>query len=166
MKGHEEEWEVLVARAAGEQNPGKLLKLINRINQLLDQKRSRLLGKPFPGEARRGKRVFQIAYDEMLLISRAEILEQRGYEVISVLGNEDARTVLTRGGQYRIFLIGHAAPKAEREEMVRWVKATFPGAKVVALNPKKNGGPIPDADFNFVINGPEGWLAAISNEAA
>jgi hypothetical protein len=42
----------------------------------------------------RNNRVFQIAYDEALLIARAELLEERGYEVGSVLGNEEAQRVL------------------------------------------------------------------------
>ena len=164
MKDHQEEWEILCAKASVEQDPQKLLSYVKRINELLETKRARLQGRNFVDVERRGKRVFQIAYEELRLIARAEILRQRGYEVVSVLGNEDALRVLTKGGQYRIFLIGHKAPKKERQEIVRWIKANFPGAKILALNPPKNGG-LPEADFNFVINGPEEWLAAISSAA-
>jgi len=141
-----------------------LLKLVQRINELLEQKRARLEGRAF-GVARRSKRIFQIAYDELLLISRAQILKDRGYEVTSVLGNEDAHRVLAKGEKYRTFLIGHAAPQAERQAMVMWIKTQFPDAKVLALNAPTYGA-LPEADFNFVLNGHKEWLATVGREAA
>jgi hypothetical protein len=42
MKEHAEEWKNLCERAALEQDPQKLLDLIQRINHLLDAKRNRL----------------------------------------------------------------------------------------------------------------------------
>src|SRR6201981_967409 len=40
----------------------------------------------------RGKRVvFQIAYDEHRLLTRAELLRRNGYQVVSVIGNEAAK---------------------------------------------------------------------------
>ena len=109
MKDQQEEWQILCASAAVERDPAQLLKLVRRINELLEQKRARLQGRVFSTVARRRKRIFQIAYDELLLISRAQILKDRGYEVTSVLGNADAHRVLAKGEKYRIFLIGHAA---------------------------------------------------------
>jgi hypothetical protein len=45
MRGKDRErWEVLCEIAANEQNPKKLLELIQEINQLLDAKRKRLRG--------------------------------------------------------------------------------------------------------------------------
>jgi hypothetical protein len=44
MKGEtRERWQTLCARAADEQDPGKLMKLIEEINQLLETKEERLL---------------------------------------------------------------------------------------------------------------------------
>src|SRR4051812_45278906 len=40
------------------------------------------------------RKVFQIAYDEQLLQSRAALLENHGHEVTSVLGNDDAKAAL------------------------------------------------------------------------
>jgi hypothetical protein len=165
LKDQQEEWQILCASAAVERDPAKLLKLVQRINELLELKRGRLEGRILAGVEHRSKRIFQIAYDELLLISRAQILKDRGYHVTSVLGNEDAHRVLTKGEKYRIFLIGHAAPQAERQAMVSWIKVQFPGAKVLALNAPSYGA-LPEADFNFVLNGPEEWLATVAREAA
>ncbi len=42
MNGHEEEWQILCKQAAIEQDPAKLLSLVERINQLLEAKNRRL----------------------------------------------------------------------------------------------------------------------------
>jgi len=160
VKDHQEEWQVLCGQAAVEQDAAKLLKLIKRIDELLESKRNRIEGKNERVAAWRGNTVFQIAYDEILLITRAELLRNRGYDVSSALGNHDARRVLAKGGKYRVFLIGHAAPQVERQEMAQWLKSNFPEAKILALNAPEIGR-LPEADFNFVLNGPEEWLATV-----
>ena len=165
MKDQQEEWQILCASAAVERDPTQLLKLVRRINELLELKRARLQGRVFSTVARRRKRIFQIAYDELLLISRAQVLKDRGYDVTSVLGNADAHRVLAKGEKYRTFLIGHAAPQAERQAMVMWIRTQFRDAKILALNAPPYGA-LPEADFNFVLNGPEEWLAAVAREAA
>ena len=49
--------------------------------------------------------------------------------------------------------------------MVGWIKGQFPGAKVLALNAPSYGA-LHEADFNFVLNGPQEWLATVAREAA
>ena len=44
---------------------------------------------------RAAKRIFQIAYADELRISRAELLKKQGHPVISVIGNDAAKTLLT-----------------------------------------------------------------------
>src|ERR1700730_4871215 len=59
--------------------------------------------------------VFQIAYDQHRLLSRAELLRERGYEIISVVGNEAAKVVLSSQQQHcDLFIVGHAAPDETR----------------------------------------------------
>ena len=82
-----------------------------------------------------GDGVFQIAYDETLLITRSELLKNRGYEVSSALGNDGAKRILDRRERYRLFIVGHAAPRETREEMVRSLKANFPNTKILVVNP-------------------------------
>ena len=159
---HPEEWEFLCARASVERDPQVLVKLVTRINYLLGQKEARLQGKPATEPS---VYVFQIAYDEVLLITRAELLAQNGCSVSSALGNEDAKRILANGGDYRVFLLGHAAPRNEREEMAKWLKLNFPRAKVVAVIPD-NDPAVTNADLNFTLNGPEAWLAAITSTLA
>lgn len=105
-------------------------------------------------------KVFQIAYATELMSTREAVLKSRGYMVHSALGNEDATKALQAGDHYDLFIVGHAAPLEERQEMVRWIRRKFPQAKVLALNPSHIPRE-PDADYNVVLNGPEKWLEAV-----
>jgi hypothetical protein len=106
--------------------------------------------------------VFQIAYANKLAIARTEVLRLHGYEVVSVIGNESAKTVLTLPQAYDLFIVGHAAPTETRREIVAWLKSRFPGVPVLALNPSA-AEELVDADYNVKLNGPEAWLPVISS---
>lgn len=153
----------LCRQASVEQDREKLFRLVCRINDLLEAKDKRLRSISAEPQAD-GKRVFQIAYDEMLLVSRAELLKNRGYEVSSALGNDGAKRILDKRARYRIFIVGHAAPKETREDMVRWLKANFPNTKILVVNPPSSA-MLAGADYNVVLNGPEEWLSIVANTA-
>jgi hypothetical protein len=108
------------------------------------------------------RQVFQIGYHEGLLITRAELLKRRGYSVRSALGNDEAKRTIDKGGIYHLFIVGHAAKKKTRQEMVDWLKANFPGPKILALNPPDEMN-VNGADYNILLNGPEEWLAAVTS---
>jgi protein-disulfide isomerase-like protein with CxxC motif len=113
---------------------------------------------------RMAKRIFQIAYDEGLGFRRAQLLRELGYGVISVMGNEAARILLSSIQHYDFFIVGHAAPESARREMVGWLKANYPSVKILALNPPRQQ--INNADYNAVQNGPESWLPIITERFA
>jgi len=158
-----QEWLELCQQASVEQDSEKLLQLVRRINELLEAKDKRLQ----PSSVKpvcKGNGIFQIAYDEMLLITRAALLKDRGYEINSALGNNAAQHVLANHGSYRLFIVGHAAPRETREEIIRWLKMNFPHTRILALNPPHQEN-LAEADFNLVLNGPEGWLSIVANVA-
>jgi len=162
VKDHKEEWLELCERASVEQDREKLYQLVHRINELLEAK-DRRLQQPSNVKPRfRDGGIFQIAYDEMLLTTRAELLKNRGYEVSSALGNNDAQRVLANGETYGFFIVGHAAAKETREEMVRWLKTNFPDTKILALNPPHQTN-LSEADYNLVLRGSEEWLLIVAN---
>ena len=108
--------------------------------------------------------VAQIGYDPELVRKRTLLLRSRGYEVVSVVGNECARLVLDLSQDWDCFIIGHGAPKEVREEMVAWLKARFPRIPVLALNPPV----VPvlqGADYNVQLNSSELWLGLVSQAA-
>src|SRR5437879_12636122 len=104
------------------------------------------------------KRIFQIAYDEKLGLRRAELLRSLGYHVISVIGNDPARVLLTSIQHYDLFIVGHAPPENTRNEIVDWLKARYPHVKILALNPA-NRLQLASADYNAILNGPGEWLS-------
>jgi len=106
--------------------------------------------------------IFQIAYTDRLRNERAELLRRLGYGIISVIGNEAAKVLLSamQHADIALFIVGHAAPEQTREEMVDWLKAKYPNVKILALNPPNQQ--LPGADYNAVQNGPEKWLPFVS----
>lgn len=114
------------------------------------------------------KRVFQIAYTEALRKARAELLRKRGFGVLSVIGNDAAKTLLItiqlRAEDIAFFIVGHAAPRPEREEIVDWLRLRYPNTKILVLNPpdQQTAG----ADYNVLQNGPEIWLPIVTSAAA
>lgn len=108
--------------------------------------------------------IFLIAYDEELGLRTAELLRSRGYGVISVIGNEAAKLLLSSIQRYDLFIVGHAAPEEIRREIVDWLKARYPGVKILALNPPDQH--VPAADYNVPQNGPENWLPIVSQQLA
>ncbi|OLB25655.1 MAG: hypothetical protein DMG41_04170 [Acidobacteria bacterium] len=56
----------------------------------------------------------------------AEPLRSHGYGVITVMGNEKARVLLGSIHHYDLFIVGHAAAEAIREEMADWLKREIP----------------------------------------
>jgi hypothetical protein len=120
MKDHDEEWKSLCRQAAEEQDLEKLLRLAGRIHELLEVKQKRLQGRKIEAA------ILQIAYDESLLITREQLLRSRGYEVVSVMGNEDAKRLLAIPGQYyRLFIVGHAAPQKSQGRDRSLVEGAF-----------------------------------------
>ena len=106
------------------------------------------------------RRIFQVTYDEELGLHRAELLKARGYSVISVIGNEAAKVLLSSVQHYDLFIVGYAAPEETRREIVEWLKAQYPSVKILALNPSHQQ--VPAADFNVPEDAPENWLAIVS----
>lgn len=109
--------------------------------------------------------VFQITYDPNRAPGRAEVLKRHGYEVITVVGNEAAKVILSMNQDCDLFLVGHAAPEETRREMVEWLRINCPGVRILAVNPL----PIRElvgADYNVKINGPETLLPVIASATA
>lgn len=106
--------------------------------------------------------VFQIAYDDKQASARTAALRLHGYEVVSAIGNEAAKIILSMHQRCDLFIVGDAAPGQTREEMVAWLKVKNPGVQILALNPPR----IPElagADYNVKLNGPETWLPVIAS---
>ena len=108
------------------------------------------------------KRILVISYDEQLGHQRAAVLRSRGYEVVSIVGNEAAKILLTPNERYDFFIVGHTAAAETRQEMVLWLKEKYPRVKILALNPPQQK--VSGADFNVQYDGSEKWLPIVARE--
>ena len=117
-----------------------------------------------PSKWRASKHIFQVSYDERWGVQRAELLKSRGHSVILAIGNAAAKLALIPIQPYELFIVGHEAPAETRQEMVFWLKAKYPKAIIVALNPLDQK--LLQADYNVRQNYPETWLPIISRELA
>src|SRR5262249_61634190 len=80
--------------------------------------------------------VFQISYnDDRGSAARETLFRSFGHEVISVVDNDAAKDALASISNVDVFILGHTAPEQTGKEMVDWLKANFPKAKIVALIP-------------------------------
>lgn len=104
--------------------------------------------------------VFQVAYDERLLKERAELLRGRGYEVVSVMGNERAKAVLGLPERVDLFIVGHGGPEETRREMVEWLKRSYAKTPILALNPPEYQ-ELAGANYNVELDKPEAWLSMV-----
>jgi len=103
--------------------------------------------------------VFQIGYDdEKGSAARETLFRSFGHEVVTVVDNDAAKGVLASIPNVDVFILGHTAPEQTREEMVDWLKANFPKAKIVALIPSA----IPEllcADYNVPQSDWAAWVS-------
>lgn len=115
-----------------------------------------------PAKWRAAKHIFQICYDEQACLQRAELLKSFGYSVMSVIGNEAAKIVLSSIQDYDMFVVDHAAEEEIRREMVLWLKEKYPRVKTLALNPRNQE--VLQADYNAQQNEAASWLAMVARE--
>ena len=76
-------------------------------------------------------------------------------------GNEAAKVILSLPQQCDVYR-GTDAPEETRKEMVVWLKAKYPGVRIVALN-SPSIRELPGADYNIELNGPQTWLPVIDS---
>jgi short-subunit dehydrogenase involved in D-alanine esterification of teichoic acids len=105
--------------------------------------------------------LFQIGYEEKGLNARAELFRRFGHEVISVSGNEAAKQALASIPNVDVFIVGDTAPERTRKEIVDWLKANFPNAKIVALIPPTSRR-LPGVDYNIVSGDWDEWFSLLA----
>jgi DNA-binding NtrC family response regulator len=106
--------------------------------------------------------IFQIAYYDSLLSTRALLLEQSGYAVSSALGNEQAKAAArSLPPAIDLVLIGFSGTYVQRAAMIHWIKKQHPELPVVALQAHASE-KFAEADAVALAERPERWLAAVT----
>src|SRR5947199_10661747 len=107
--------------------------------------------------------ILQVAYYPTLQKTRALILKSAGYEVTSVLGNDQATGV--NGALIAavdVIVIGFCAPHAVRSAIVLWFKAHYPKIPIVALLASM-WETFPEAEVSTFSEDPNIWLAGVAS---
>jgi hypothetical protein len=109
-----------------------------------------------------GAHILQVAYYPALQEIRALMLKSAGYEVTSVLGNDNAialdAAVIAAAN---LIVVGFSASHSIRAAMVLWFKAHYPKIPVVVLQ-FSNWEQFPEADISTFSEDPNTWLAEIA----
>ena len=61
---------------------------------------------------------------------------------------------------YDLFLISHRAPEQTRLEMMYWIRAQYPKAKILTLNPPQHE-QLDELRYNAPYDAPDIWLPMI-----
>jgi DNA-binding response OmpR family regulator len=82
--------------------------------------------------------------------------------VTTVVGS-DAGMEAAESGKFTAFIVGHAAPEAERLRLIRWLKQKFPKIPVIALDRSRlSGQQFGEADCVVNADTPEQLLQGVS----
>jgi DNA-binding NtrC family response regulator len=106
--------------------------------------------------------ILQVAYYDALQELRAEMLRNAGYQVTSVLGNNEAMALdATVIAAADLVLVGFSADRSIRSAIVHWFKVHYPSTPVVILQ-SHDCEMFPEADMATSSEDPASWLAEIA----
>lgn len=92
-------------------------------------------------------RILCVSYDEVLLRTRAMLLQHEGYGVVSSLGFTNSLRHCNEGG-FDLFVLGHSIPIPDQEELTRVFKKSCKGP-VVSLRRGIGQAPLSGADVTI-----------------
>src|SRR5215472_1432118 len=107
---------------------------------------------------KRRPRILSISYDESLLSTRQMILEDAGFEVVSVLGFVAALEQCAQG-RFDLVIVGHSIPPADQQTLLEAVRNNC-DAPVLSLR-KPTETALLGADYSIDSFEPQNALAAV-----
>lgn len=107
------------------------------------------------------KTVLQVEFSPTLLPDREAILKRAGYQVISVLGSTNSRSLPVDDSTIGVVVIGHGAPWAERHDLIAHFRETLPEIPIVALL-RSSDDSFRNADFNCPADNPPLWERTVT----
>jgi CheY-like chemotaxis protein len=103
--------------------------------------------------------ILSISYDESLLLTRALVLKNAGYQVTSALGYLEALR-LCKEGIFDLAIIGHSIPRTDKAAILAQTRSSC-NAPVISLY-KTSEGPLDGVDYALDgLEGPEALLALV-----
>jgi len=98
----------------------------------------------------------QIEFSSGILEDREAILRRSGCRVLSLLGSDEAEAFDPVAHNVGLVVVGHGAPREEREQLVSLFREKIPGITIVCLL-RYTDEPFREADFNVPADNPALW---------
>ena len=100
--------------------------------------------------------IVQVEFSPSLLAEREAILKRHGCPVVSLLGSSNARSLDLPDSGVGVIVIGHGAPRLDRESLISYFRERLPGIPIVALL-RSTDTPFAGADSNCPADNPPLW---------
>src|SRR5260370_24741713 len=110
------------------------------------------------------KNILQIEFSPRILEDRTVILRRSGCRVISVLGCDEAQAFNPVTHNVGVVVIGHRAPRAERQQLVSLFREKSPHIIILCLLTYTDT-PFGEADFNVPADNPADWERTVIQAA-
>jgi DNA-binding NtrC family response regulator len=104
--------------------------------------------------------------DEMLLRTRALVLESAGFRVRSKLGLVHLKQMVPQQCDVCLIVLCHSLGETEREEALRHLSRAMPASKILVLTIGERLPPAPATISLNTFDGPEALIATVNGLAA
>jgi DNA-binding response OmpR family regulator len=111
------------------------------------------------GAVARTERVFCVSWDASLAVTRRMLLSQAGYDVISALGEAEARKFCMRDAD--LMVLGHSVPQDQKQIFIEAFRQHSPAPVLSLLRPGQRK--LPEATLGLEAIGPEDFIHAVRN---
>ena len=101
-----------------------------------------------------------IEYRSGLLEVRQEILEFLGHPIIAARGGAAAKDLDLTSASLGVIVIGHRAPREEREDLIRHFRSTVANVPILALMARDDGA-FEGVDYNCPADEPDLWIRIV-----
>lgn len=106
------------------------------------------------------RRVLSISYDRSLLWTRQLLLEQLGYEVVSVEGLAQAwDAAQARNRHFDLIILGHSIPPKDKAAIVQHLRDSLSAPILALLRPYES--PVPEVSRSIDAGDPAAFLTAV-----
>lgn len=105
------------------------------------------------------KHILSISYDDVLLVTRQMLLENRGYRVTSALGFTKATDYCKQPG-FDLFILGHSIPDDDKLQLIKTFRETCP-APILSL--ERQGEERVPSDFHASPDDPQRFVKVVDD---
>ncbi len=104
--------------------------------------------------------ILSVSYDRTLLLNRQQLLESKGYRVISASGFSESIELCKSADRFGVLILGHSIPLQEQKALIEAFRSHRPQSQVIALKRAWDEA-VPGADISIEA-APDELLASVA----